>query len=106
MSISATLPSVSIALELAFDPDTAWQLDYLFGNQDGWLCLGLVDGDPSIPKGTPGYSPLKEEWYRWPRQRTDALQRLAQLDQRGINTYIRQCLFSRRSGAQAYALPS
>jgi hypothetical protein len=60
----------------------------------------------SIPKGMPGYSPLKEEWYRWPRQRTEVNERFAHLDQRGVNTYVRQCLFSRRSGAQACALPS
>jgi hypothetical protein len=95
-----------VAQRLAIDPDTAWFLDFLFGEQDGWLCLGYVDGDPSIPKGQPGYTPLKEEWYRWPRQRPEVLQRFVEHDTRDHNIYVRQCLFTKQGGSQANALDS
>lgn len=33
------------------------------------MCLGYIDGDPSIPKGAPGYSPMHSKYYEWPRER-------------------------------------
>jgi hypothetical protein len=46
MGTSTTLHDASA--RPAINPDTAWFLDFLFGEQAGWLCLGYVGGDPSI----------------------------------------------------------
>lgn len=101
----ATQPHTPTA-PTAPNPDTAWFLDYLFEEDDGLICAGYIDGDPSIPKGQPGYVPLKEAWFHSRRQRRDALIWLAVHDQLGHNTYVRQCLFSKQSGCEANALPS
>src|SRR5262245_23443032 len=107
MSTSTSQPSARpIAPAPQPHPDTTRFLDLLFGEQTGWACLGYVNGDPSIKKGQAAYAPLKEEWFKWPAKRAAMLLRYAQLDVRGINTYVRMCLFSRKSGTQANALPS
>jgi hypothetical protein len=87
-------------------PDAALQLDRFFDDQQGWFCAGYVAGDPSLPKGAPGYTPLKEEWFHFPRQRQAALEWQANHDAQSHNTYFRQCLFSTKSGKQENALPS
>lgn len=73
--------------------DTEHFIDGLFAGQAGWVRLGYIDGDPSIPKGTPGYAPMRSEWYEWPRQRATLLAQIAHHDAQGHNTYVRQVLF-------------
>ncbi len=82
--------------------DTAQFLDDLFSGQAGLLCLGYIDGDPRIE----GIDGKRQEWYAWPRQRSDATQWLNAHNDQGHNTYVRQCLFTKKSGKIAHALPS
>src|SRR5688572_17238443 len=86
--------------------EAAQFLDDLFAGQSGWLCLGSIDGDPSIPKGAHGYSPMKSEWYMWPKQQHETLERLTWHDAQGHNTYVRMCLFKSRNGTLNNAHPS
>lgn len=106
MTALASQPSASMAPVAPVNPDTTAYLDFLFGEQAGWLCAGYIDGDPSIPKDQPGHSPLREKWFDWPRQRHDALICLGLHDEQGHNIYMRQCLFSEKSGTLSNALPS
>lgn len=87
-------------------PETVQFLDDLFGDQAGQLCLGFIDGDPSIPKGQPGYAPMKQEWYDWPKDREAVEEHIAWHDEHGHNTYVRMCLFKRQKATIVNALPS
>jgi len=72
----------------------AWQLDYLLDDQAGQLCLGYIDGDPSIPEGHPDHVPMRSKYFDWPQERSAALRWLAWHDRQGHNTYARMCLFT------------
>jgi len=83
-------------------------LDRYFGNRAGWLWLGYIDGDPSIPEGKPGYSPMQGEWFKFhtARDRWAAAARLAFWHSQGFNVYFVPCLFSKQKRALTTALPS
>lgn len=72
----------------------------------GWACLGYIHGDPSIKKGTPGYSPMHQEWFAWPREANAMAARYIELAERGLNLYLAQCLFTQRRRSYKTALPS
>lgn len=70
-----------------------------FSGQAGLLCLGYIDGDPSIER-------MREEWYELPRQARQVTDRCVQLAEQGHNLYVAVCLFSARRRSYSTALPS
>jgi hypothetical protein len=107
MTDTRTRSAVELDTRIAINPEMAWQLDYLFDNQVGQLCLGYVDGDPSISKGDPNYAPMRSTYFDWPQERPTALRWLAWHDTQDRNTYVRMCLFAPgKSTTKKNALPS
>lgn len=76
--------------------------DYLFGQREGWACLGWLDGDPQLGKIDVNH----QEWYQLPQNRETLDRRAAWHAAQGHNLYVRQTLFSKKSGSQAAALSS
>jgi hypothetical protein len=77
-------------------------LDYLFGQREGWACLGAIDGDPQVE----GLTAKNQEWFAWPDQRGAMICRAEWHAEQGHNLYVRQTLFSKKRGTQTNALPS
>lgn len=76
--------------------------DYLFGQHSGWACLGWLDGDPRLGE----IDAKHQEWYAWPENRETMERRAAWHAAQGHNLYVRQTLFSKRSGTKSAALAS
>jgi hypothetical protein len=70
-----------------------------FGDRSGWLCLGWIDGDPAL-------EPLRETWFKLPRQLSAAIQCAQTLADCHYNLYVAPCLFGERRRSYATALPS
>lgn len=75
---------------------------YLFGEREGWACLGWLDGDPRLGE----LDAKHQEWYAWPENRETLIRRAEWHAAQGHNVYVRQVLFSKKSGTKAAALPS
>jgi hypothetical protein len=73
-------------------------LERRFAGQAGYLCLGWIDGDPDIER-------MVEEWYQWPHQARQIVDRYVVLAERGHNLYIGLSLHQepKRSYATAHA---
>lgn len=74
-------------------------IDSRYAGQQGWACIGWIDGDPR-------YEKMHEEFYQWPAQRPKLLQSLACLASHVGNIYSAPCLFSERRRHRSTALPS
>lgn len=83
-------------------------LDRFFGTRTGYLWLGYIDGDPSIPEGKPGYSPMQGEYFKLQtaRDRWAATARIAFWHSQGWNIYFSPCLYRAQKRSEANALPS
>jgi hypothetical protein len=80
--------------------DSTINLDRYPADQVGYLCLGIISGNPDDE------SPMHQHWYEWPAQRNRAIDDLESWAERGFNTYVVPCLFSETQRAYDTALPS
>ena len=71
-----------------------------------WFCLGYIDGDPSIKKGQPGYSKMRQEWFDRRKGWAPIVARYEALAARDFNLYAGVCLHTAQQRVYATALPS
>lgn len=82
--------------------DLARYLCELLGEQEGWVCLGFIDGDPR-KKGTR----MREEWeYYRSGWLTTLIKRISELIERYGNVYISLCLYRSKKRSYETALKS